>query len=280
MRIIETVARMQSVADELRASGRTIGFVPTMGYLHEGHLELMRMAKRCSDVAVASIFVNPAQFGPREDLDRYPRDFDGDVRKTRAVGVEVIFAPSVEEMYPGGFQTRVLVDRIAQHLCGLSRPVFFQGVATVVTKLFNCVKPHVAVFGEKDYQQLVVIERMVLDLNMNIRIVGVPIQREPDGLAMSSRNAYLDEQERRSALCLFESLQLARRLYEGGEREAMAVRAAVLDLIASYPFTSVDYVALCDPTSLEDVEILGSRTLLALAVKVGQTRLIDNCILG
>jgi pantoate--beta-alanine ligase len=280
MRIIDTVAGMQSVADELRALGRTIGFVPTMGYLHEGHLELMRTASLHADVVIASIFVNPAQFGPGEDLDRYPRDFDGDVEKARSVGVKMIFAPGAEEMYPPGFQTSVTVKHLTRHLCGISRPVFLPGVTTVVSKLFNCVKPHVAVFGEKDYQQLVVIGRMVADLNMDIRIVGVPIQREPDGLAMSSRNAYLSGEERRSALCLFESLQLADRLYRGGEKDARVIRSAVTDLISSYPFTTVDYVSLCDPLSLLDVEVLGDRSLLALAVKVGQTRLIDNCILS
>jgi pantoate--beta-alanine ligase len=280
MKIIESVSGMQSTADELRASGRTIGLVPTMGYLHEGHLELMRVAAEKTDVVVTSIFVNPTQFGPEEDLERYPRDFEGDMRKAGSVGVDVIFAPTVEEMYPSGYQTKVRVERVTKHLCGLSRPVHFEGVATVVCKLFNCVKPNVAVFGEKDFQQLVVIERMVTDLNMGIRIVGVPVQREPDGLAMSSRNAYLDADERRSALSLFKSLELAKRLYQGGERKARIIRDAVVDLISSEPFTSVDYVDLCDPVSLEDVEVLEGKTLLALAVNVGRTRLIDNCTLG
>ncbi len=280
MRIIESVSAMQSAADELRASGLTIGLVPTMGYLHEGHLELMRTAAKQSDVVVASIFVNPTQFGPGEDLEQYPRDFAGDVQKAGSAGVGVIFAPTVEEMYPQGYQTVVRVEQVTKHLCGLSRPVHFEGVATVVSKLFHCVKPDVAVFGEKDFQQLVVIERMVTDLNMDIRIVGVPVQRETDGLAMSSRNAYLDGGERRSALCLFKSLQLAKGLYGRGERNARVIRGAVIDLISSHPFTSIDYVTLCDPASLEDVEVLGGETLLALAVKVGKTRLIDNCVLG
>jgi pantoate--beta-alanine ligase len=280
MRIIESVFGMQSAADEFRASGRRIGLVPTMGYLHEGHLELMRTASEQADVVVASIFVNPTQFGPGEDLDRYPRDFEGDVQQAGNVGVEVIFAPTVEEIYPSGFQTRVRVERVTRHLCGLFRPVHFEGVATVVCKLFNCVKPDVAVFGEKDFQQLVVIKRMAADLNMDIRIVGVPVQREPDGLAMSSRNSYLNGEERRSALCLFKALQLAKRLYSRGERDSKAIRDAVIDLIASHPFTSVDYVTLCDPVSLEDVEVLERETLLALAVNVGRTRLIDNCMLG
>jgi len=280
MRIIESVSGMQSAADEFRASGRKIGLVPTMGYLHEGHLELMRTAAEQTDVVVTSIFVNPTQFGPGEDLERYPRDFDGDVRKAGGVGVGVIFAPTAEEMYPSGFQTRVRVERVTRHLCGLSRPVHFEGVTTVVCKLFHCVKPDVAVFGEKDFQQLVVIERMVTDLNMDIRIVGVPVQREPDGLAMSSRNAYLSPDERRSALSLFKSLELAKRLYKDGERSARMIRTAVLELISSHPFTSVDYVELCDSGSLESVEFLEGKTLLALAVNVGRTRLIDNCTLG
>lgn len=279
MRIIDTTAMMQSVADELRISGRTMALVPTMGYLHEGHLELMRAAAHHADVVIASVFVNPTQFGPGEDLECYPRDFEGDIRKARSAGAEVIFAPSAAEMYLSGFQTRVTVERVSKNLCGVSRPVHFQGVATVVSKLFNCVKPHVAVFGEKDYQQLVVIRRMTVDLNFDVRIVGVATVREPDGLAMSSRNAYLNEEERRSALCLPGSLDLARRLYREGERDAGVIRGAVVDFITSHPFTSIDYVNLCDPDSLEDVVLLGDRTLLALAVHVGSTRLIDNCIL-
>jgi pantoate--beta-alanine ligase len=271
---------MQSAADGFRASGREIGLVPTMGYLHEGHLELMRTAVKETDVVVASIFVNPTQFGAGEDLDRYPRDFEGDVQKAGSAGVEVIFAPTVEEMYPSGFQTRVRVERVTKHLCGLSRPVHFEGVTTVVCKLFNCVKPDVAVFGEKDFQQLVVIERMVGDLNLDIRIIGVPVQREADGLAMSSRNAYLNVEERRSALSLFKSLGLAKGLYKSGERNPRIIRDAVLELISSHPFTFVDYVELCDTVSLEAVEVVDGKTLLALAVNVGQTRLIDNCILG
>ncbi len=279
MKIIKTVARMRSLSDELRASGRTISLVPTMGYLHEGHLQLMREAASHADVVIASVFVNPTQFGPAEDLEEYPRDLDGDARKCDSAGVTAVFAPPVEEMYPPGFQTSVTVERLSNRLCGLSRPVHFRGVVTVVSKLLNCVRPHAGVFGEKDYQQLVVIKRMVSDLNMDVRIIGVPTQREPDGLAMSSRNAYLSEGERRSALCLSGSLDLARRLFTEGERDASAILRTVEDFILSHPFTSVDYAALCDPVSLEDVKTLGSETLLALAVHVGRTRLIDNCIL-
>lgn len=279
METITAVQAMQERSDGLRKGGRTIALVPTMGFLHEGHLELMKVGKRHADVLIISIFVNPTQFGPAEDLNRYPRDLEGDLQKARAVGADIVFMPSVEGMYPNGFQTRVQVQHLPLHLCGLSRPGHFDGVATVVAKLFQITKPHMAVFGQKDYQQLAVISRMVLDLNMDIQIIGVPTVREADGLAMSSRNSYLNPEERRSALCLKTSMDLADALVKSGERRAKTVSDAARAHIESHPFTEIDYVTLCDPVTLETVETLQDETLLALAVRVGKTRLIDNCLL-
>jgi pantoate--beta-alanine ligase len=279
MEVITTVREMQERSDALRGAGRTIALVPTMGFLHEGHLELLRAGKYHADELIISIFVNPTQFGPAEDLDKYPRDTEGDRQKARDAGVDIVFMPSVEEIYPDHFQTRVQVENLPQHLCGLSRPGHFDGVATVVAKLFNITKPHLAVFGQKDYQQLAIISRMVMDLNMDIRILGVPTVREPDGLAMSSRNTYLSQEERASALCLKKSIDLARDLFQGGENRAKAVADAVRSLILGHPFTDIDYVALCDPVTLDDLDVLKEEVLLALAVRVGKTRLIDNCLL-
>ncbi|MFO7601652.1 MAG: pantoate--beta-alanine ligase [Candidatus Desulfacyla sp.] len=279
MEVIKTVREMEERSDALRAAGRTIALVPTMGFLHEGHLELMRAGKQHADKLIISIFVNPTQFGPGEDLDQYPRDMAGDLQKARGVGVDIVFMPPVEEIYPDRFQSRVQVENLPQHLCGLSRPGHFDGVTTVVAKLFNIAKPHLAVFGQKDYQQLAIISRMVMDLNMDVRILGVPTVREPDGLAMSSRNSYLSPEERRSALCLKESIDLAREMFQGGEDRAHAIADAVRSLILSHPFTVIDYVALCDPITLDDLDVLTEEALLALAVRVGKTRLIDNCLL-
>lgn len=276
MLIIETVEQMHRQSEAFRAAGQTIALVPTMGYFHEGHLELMRIAGRHADKVVVSLFVNPLQFGPSEDLARYPRDTEGDLLKARGVGVDVVYMPGVEEMYPEGFQTEVRVKRLPQHLCGLSRPGHFEGVATVVAKLFHATKPHIAVFGQKDYQQLAVITRMVVDLNMDIQILGVPTVRERDGLAMSSRNTYLSPEERVSALCLKKSLDLAEALYRQGTRDASAIRKAMVSLIEGHPLTRIDYVSLCDPVTLEDLRILDREVLVALAVRVGSTRLIDN----
>jgi len=250
-----------------------------MGFLHEGHLELMRVANEHSDKLIMSLFVNPTQFGPSEDFEQYPRDTEGDLEKARGVGVDMVFMPSVEEMYPEDSQTVVSVKRVTQHLCGLSRPGHFDGVTTVVAKLFNITKPHLAVFGQKDYQQLAVISRMVMDLNMDIKIIGVPTVRESDGLAMSSRNSYLDPEERKSALCLKRSLELADKMFHDGTREASLIKRAVESFIQSHPFTAVDYITLCDPLTLEDIQTLGNESVLALAVRVGKTRLIDNCLI-
>lgn len=279
MELIHDVRDMQQRAEEFRLAGQTIALVPTMGFLHEGHLELMRVGKRQADKLLISIFVNPMQFGPTEDYGAYPRDTEGDLQKARSVGVDVVFCPEPDAMYEKGFQTLVRVKDLPEHLCGLSRPGHFDGVATVVAKLFSITRPHLAIFGQKDYQQLAVISRMVMDLNMDIQIVGVPTVREPDGLAMSSRNSYLEPEQRSSALCLKKGLDMARALVDRGEREASKIEQAVRTLIQSHPFTRVDYVSLCDPVTLAPVERLESETLLALAVRVGKTRLIDNGIL-
>jgi pantoate--beta-alanine ligase len=279
METITTAENMQRRADELRSAGHIISLVPTMGFLHEGHLELMRVAKKHSDKLVMSLFVNPTQFGPGEDYDQYPRDTEGDLEKARRVGVDMVFMPPVEEMYPEGSQTKVHVERVTQHLCGISRPTHFDGVTTVVAKLFNIVKPHLAVFGQKDFQQLTVISRMVMDLNMDIKVLGVPTVREPDGLAMSSRNKYLSDDERKSALCLKKSLNMAGKMFQEGERDAGIIKRAVESLIRDHPLTDIDYVSICDSTSLEDIETMRDESLVALAVRVGKTRLIDNRVL-
>jgi pantoate--beta-alanine ligase len=280
MEVVVGVEEVQRRCEELRLAGKTLALVPTMGFFHEGHLELMRVARKHADVVLISIFVNPTQFGPSEDFEAYPRDMEGDLAKARSVDVDIAFTPTVRGMYPKGFQTSVAVANLGERLCGLSRPGHFHGVTTVVAKLFNITKPHIAVFGQKDFQQLTIITRMVKDLNMDIEILGYPTVREPDGLAMSSRNSYLSAEERKSGLCLKKSLDLASDLHEKGERDAAAIRAAVEPLIRSHPHTKIDYVTLCDPVTLEDVETLHGETLLALAVRVGKTRLIDNCLLG
>ncbi len=279
MEVLRSVKDMQQRADALRREGKNICFVPTMGYFHEGHLELMRVGKRYGDILVISIFVNPLQFGPKEDFREYPRDTEGDLRKAQEVGVDIVFMPDADEMYPEGFQTKVIVERLKEHLCGLSRPGHFEGVATVVAKLFNIVKPHVAIFGEKDYQQLLIIKRMVKDLNMDIDIVGVSTVREEDGLAMSSRNIYLSEEERKSALSLKRSLDLASQLLSEGERDAKKIRQEMERLINSFPFTDIDYISICDPETLCELKYIKDRALVALAVRVGRARLIDNMII-
>ncbi|MBP1742291.1 MAG: pantoate--beta-alanine ligase [Deltaproteobacteria bacterium] len=280
MEVIEKTDLMQQRAEELRLAGKVLGFVPTMGFFHEGHLELMRVARKHSDVVIISIFVNPMQFGPKEDLAAYPRDPAGDLAKARQVDVDIAFVPAVDQMYPEGFESRVSVEKVTKHLCGLSRPTHFDGVTTIVAKLFNIVKPHLAVFGQKDYQQLTVISRMVKDLNMDLRILGVPTYREQDGLAMSSRNSYLNSEERKSARCLKKSMDLARERVGKGETRSATIKKAIEDLIRSHPYTQIDYINLCDPVTLDDVDTLRGETLLALAVRVGKTRLIDNCVLG
>jgi pantoate--beta-alanine ligase len=280
MEVIEQMALMQHKAEELRLAGKVLGFVPTMGFFHEGHLELMRVARKHCDVAIISIFVNPMQFGAKEDLAAYPRDLEGDLAKAREAGVDIAFVPAVDQMYPEGFESRVSVEKVTNHLCGLSQPTHFDGVCTVVAKLFNITKPHLAVFGQKDYQQLTVISRMVKDLDMDLQILGVPTYREPDGLAMSSRNRYLNKEERKSALSFKKCIDLAREMAGKGEIRSVFIKKAMEDLIRSHPYTQIDYINLCDPVTLDDVDTLEGETLLALAVRVGKTQLTDNCVLG
>jgi len=268
---------MQELCLALRASGKSIGFVPTMGYFHEGHLSLMRRAREENDIVVVSIFVNPLQFGPGEDFERYPRDEERDLRLAGDVGVDYAFIPAVEDFYPEDFSTYVEVTGITDGLCGRHRPGHFRGVTTVVAKLFNVVQPTRAYFGKKDYQQLKVIERMVRDLNMPIEIVPCPTVREPDGLAMSSRNEYLSQQERESALSLYRSLKLAEQMVKSGERNPETLIRAMRDLIESQPHVrKIDYIEVVDPETLEPLEEIKGRALIALAVWVGRARLIDN----
>ena len=271
---------MQAWADQTRTRGKTIAFVPTMGYLHEGHLSLMRLGKRLADTLVVSIFVNPTQFGPGEDLDAYPRNFERDQSLCENVGVDVLFYPDTGEMYGPHYQTFVALEQLPHHLCGISRPVHFRGVATVVTKLFHIVKPHTAVFGRKDYQQVQVIRRLVQDLDMNIQIVTGDTTRETDGLAMSSRNAYLLPSQRPSALTLYRSLCQTQNLLSAGQMDAAVLIQKAGDLIRSFPDTVIDYIAICDPETLEDMPIIDRPAVMALAVKVGKTRLIDNMTLS
>jgi pantoate--beta-alanine ligase len=280
MTIVESVQEMQQLASAFRAAGKSIALVPTMGYLHEGHASLMREGRRRGDILVASIFVNPSQFGAGEDFGSYPRDLVRDSRIAQAAGVDIIFAPKASEMYPAGYQSWVDVERLTLPLCGASRPGHFRGVTTVVCKLFNIVMPHLALFGKKDYQQLAVLRRMTVNLNMAIEIVGMPIVRETDGLAMSSRNAYLTPAERMSALCLSRALAAARELYRRGEQSAPLLRERVTGMIHAEPAAVIDYAELRDMDTLEEVSQADERTLVALAVRIGETRLIDNCVLG
>lgn len=281
MEIIRTPAEMQQRALALRAAGKRIGFVPTMGYLHEGHASLMRLARKHSDTLVVSIFVNPAQFGPNEDLDKYPRDFERDEALCRKEGADIVFYPEARDVYLPDASVCVVEEKLSRVLCGASRPGHFRGVCTVVAKLFNLVLPHVAAFGEKDAQQLRIIERMVRDLNFPVQILRGPTVREPDGLAMSSRNAYLSKDERKQAVLLHRSLVKAELMYkELEERDAGKIRAAIAKAIAHGQDARVDYIELVDDATLEPVATIAGPCLVALAVYFGKTRLIDNVTLG
>lgn len=271
---------MRAKAEDLRRDGRRIAVVPTMGALHDGHLALLRAARGKADAVILTIFVNPTQFGPGEDLARYPRDEAGDIAKARSVGIDLAFCPDAAAMYLPGSQSFVEVRELQKPLCGASRPGHFAGVATVVTKLFHITQPHVAVFGEKDYQQLAIIRRMVRDLDFAIEIASVPIVREADGLALSSRNAYLSAEQRRSALSLSAGLAAAQAAFAAGERRAAALVAAAQAPIAAAAGTRIDYVELRDAEDLIPVERVERPAVLALAVFVGTTRLIDNRVLG
>ena len=281
MKIFRTVKEMQEFALRLKQEGRRIGLVPTMGALHEGHLTLMRAAKEATDFVIASVFVNPTQFGPNEDFDAYPRRFEEDCRKLESVGVDAVFHPQAADMYPQGFCTYVNVDGDITHkLCGAQRPIHFRGVATVVTKLFNITQADEAFFGQKDAQQVVVVCRFVQDLNLPVHINMVPIVREESGLARSSRNVYLSPEEKTAALVLSRSLRLAKAAYEKGERNAVVLKALVTKEIAGEPLAAIDYVDLFSFPALEAIETVDEKSLLALAVRIGKTRLIDNIILG
>jgi pantoate--beta-alanine ligase len=280
MNVINSIAQMQSFSESVRRQGKTISFVPTMGYFHEGHLELMRQAGKMADCLVVSIYVNPTQFGPKEDLSRYPRDFKRDSQMAQSVNVDVIFYPPDMEMYPENYQTYVNVEKVTRNLCGLTRPGHFRGVTTVCCKLFNIVKPHVCVFGKKDFQQFITIKRMVADLNIDLEIIGLPTVREADGLAMSSRNVYLKENERPSALGLVKSLKSAQKLYDAGERKSSFIINEVTKLIESAPYIDIEYIKICDTATLDDIDEITGETVMALAVKVGTTRLIDNHVFG
>ncbi len=270
---------MHGQAEEWRREGRSVGCVPTMGYLHEGHLSLIRQARRETDRVAMSLFVNPTQFGPTEDYTTYPRDIEADCAKAEKAGVDAVFLPPVEEMYPPGYSTCVEVTGLSDLWEGTSRPGHFRGVATVVTKLFQIMKPHRAYFGQKDYQQALVIHRMAEDLDMDLTVVVMPTVREADGLAMSSRNAYLSPEEREAAQILPRTLRRAGELIQAGERDARALHDALVAFIRSEPRATVDYVAVCHPETLTPLTHLTDQALIALAVRIGKTRLIDNNLL-
>lgn len=276
MDVISTKKGIVRTCEELRREGHSIGFVPTMGFFHEGHLSLMRRAKEENDVAVVSIFVNPLQFGPSEDFADYPRDLASDLDKARSLGVDVVFCPNVSEMYPEGFRTYVDVKDLTVVLCGASRPGHFQGVATVVCKLFNLVRPHRAYFGQKDAQQVVVIRRMVKDLDMGIDVIEMPTVREGDGLAMSSRNVYLTPSEREQAVVIWRALESAQQRVAKGERDARTLREHVRSVIETAPDARIEYVTVCDAQDLRELERIEGEVLIAVAVKFGKARLIDN----
>jgi len=278
MKILHKIKDVRNFVKEEKGKNKLIGLVPTMGFLHQGHLELVNKSLVDNDLTIVSIFVNPAQFGPNEDFESYPRDFNQDVSLLRGKNVDCVFAPSVDEMYPENFATKVVVSGITETLCGARRPGHFEGVATVVTKLLNIAGPDRAYFGMKDYQQLKVIERFVSDLNINTEIKGIPIVRGKDGLAISSRNIYLSDDERKSALSLVKSFDVVQNLLDEGERDADVIRERVIDFISGFRYTNIDYVSIVDPETLEYVGFVKDNFLLALAVYVGKARLIDNKI--
>lgn len=279
MQIIDDPSTIQRRCESLRREGQTIGLVPTMGALHAGHLSLMRSARAENDVVVVSIFVNSIQFGRGEDFDSYPRDLYGDVAQAETAGVDLVFAPSAEAIYPKGFRTYVDVTELTEGLCGASRPGHFRGVTTVVAKLFNLVRPHRAYFGQKDYQQSVVVRRMAADLNCDLDIVVLPTVRESDGLAMSSRNVRLTPLQRQAASVLYTSLNRAEARVRVGERNAQAILEEVRTMIEAEPLARIDYVVLCDPETLKPLDRIEGPVLAALAVQFGETRLIDNLLI-
>jgi len=279
MQLIESPAEMAAWSEAERLAGRRLGLVPTMGYLHRGHIALVAESRRRAARTIVSIFVNPLQFGPQEDLARYPRDLERDRAMAEEAGADVLFVPSVAAMYPEGFQTHVEVTEATRGLCGAFRPGHFRGVTTVVSKLFHQTRPHLAVFGEKDYQQLAVVRRMNRDFDFGIEIVGVPTVREADGLALSSRNVFLSPAERRTALCVPRALEAARSLHAAGERDALRLVAAARRVLGEEREVRIEYVSLVDPETMQEVGTAQSAVVLAVAVRVGKTRLIDNCFL-
>lgn len=278
MRIVRAKSDMKYLSQSWRRQDKTIGLVPTMGYFHEGHLSLMRESRDRDDILVVSIFVNPKQFGQGEDYQSYPRNLAGDLVKALSVPVDVVFCPSVQEIYPQRFDTFVEVDELAKYLCGPFRPGHFRGVATVVAKLFNIVKPHRAYFGKKDYQQWLIVRKMAQDLDFDIEIAGLPIIREPDGLAMSSRNEYLSSAERKAACCLSRSLNSAKESVSKGERRAEALIDAMKKIIARERLVALEYISVCDPQTLAPIGSIDKSALIALAARVGKARLIDNVV--
>jgi len=278
MKVIETIKEMKELAFQARGAGKIITFVPTMGYFHEGHLSLMREGRKRGDLLIVSLFVNPTQFGPSEDFKNYPKDFERDGKMAQEVGVDILFTPEAMEMYPPDHQTIVRVEKVTQNLCGKSRPTHFQGVTTVVLMLFEIVMPHMAIFGEKDYQQLVTIQQMAKDLHMSVEVLGMPTVREADGLAMSSRNTYLLPEERKAALSLHRSLQKAKELLQKGERKADRILNEVRGILQSEPLVRVDYAQICDAYTLQDVDRIEGDVVIALAAYLGKTRLIDNLV--
>lgn len=280
MEVISSLRVVQERADRLRREGKRIGVVPTMGYLHEGHLSLIKLAKQQSDVVITTIFVNPTQFGPEEDFERYPRDLERDRNLAQEAGTDILFTPEAKAMYPEGYRTYVEVTEVSSILEGKIRPTHFRGVTTVVAKLLNLTKPHVAVFGQKDAQQAFIIRQMVRDLNIDTQIAVAPIVREADGLAMSSRNVYLSPQQRKNALSLYRSLQYAKAAIEAGERSVSALRKGMEDLLRKSEPTRIDYIAFLKPETFQEVELLKPPSvLIALAVRFGSTRLLDNILI-
>jgi pantoate--beta-alanine ligase len=279
MTVVSSISAMKEVTASFCKQSLTTGLVPTMGCLHEGHLNLINRSLETCDKTVVSIFVNPTQFGPNEDLDSYPRQLENDIEKLEAIGVDILFHPCNKEMYPGGYKTFVEVESITEKLCGKSRPDLFKGVATVVLKLFNIIRPEKAFFGEKDWQQLAVIETLAQDLNLDVAIIRVPLVRESNGLAMSSRNRYLSSQEKQIALSLSLSLQKAQDSIRQGTTSAKTINHLIQQCLTEKQGTEIDYISICDPESFKEKEQIRGRTLIALAVKVGPSRLIDNCII-
>ena len=279
MKIYRSIRSLTKKVREIKRKGHKIGLVPTMGFLHQGHMSLIRRAKKDTDCVIVSIFVNPAQFGPREDFKKYPRDLKMDLDLCEKEGVDIIFAPQAEEMYPEGYSTCVNVENITDRLCGASRPGHFKGVATVVTKLFNITLPDIAYFGQKDSQQAIVIKRMTEDLNMPVKIKVMPIVRELDGLAMSSRNVYLSQKERAQALSLYKALKLAKGLFNNGERDSGKIISRVRHAINKGFQARIEYIAVVDAKDLKGIKKISSQALVAVAAWIGKTRLIDNIVL-